>query len=50
LFNFNLAAQVVLKCISERGSEDALRDRKNDWAVGIVSDLPLKRIRNRTLS
>jgi TRAP-type uncharacterized transport system substrate-binding protein len=39
LFSFNLAAQVVPKSLSEGGSDAALRERKNEWTVGIVGGL-----------
>jgi TRAP-type uncharacterized transport system substrate-binding protein len=39
LFSFNLAAQVVPNSLSQGGSEAALRERKNEWTVGIVGGL-----------
>ena len=39
LFSFNLAAQVVPNSLSQGGSGAALRERKNDWTVGIVGGL-----------
>jgi TRAP-type uncharacterized transport system substrate-binding protein len=39
LFSSNLAAQVVPNSLSQGGSEAALREKKNDWTVGIVGGL-----------
>jgi TRAP-type uncharacterized transport system substrate-binding protein len=39
LFSFNVAAQVVPKSLSEGGSDTALRERTNEWTVGIVGGL-----------
>ena len=39
LFNFNATAQVVPNSLSQGGTETALREKKNDWTVGIVGGL-----------
>ena len=39
LFSFNAAAQVVPKSLSQGGSDSALRERANEWTVGIVGGL-----------
>jgi len=39
LFSSDLSAQVVPNSLSQGGSEAALREKKNDWTVGIVGGL-----------
>jgi len=39
LFSFGLAAQTVPSSLSQGGTESALREKKNDWTVGIVGGL-----------
>ena len=39
LFSSGLTAQVVPNSLSQGGSERALREKKNDWTVGIVGGL-----------
>jgi TRAP-type uncharacterized transport system substrate-binding protein len=39
LFSYNLSAQVVPKSIQEGGSDSVMRERKNQWTVGIVGGL-----------
>jgi TRAP transporter TAXI family solute receptor len=39
LFSLNVSAQVVPKSLAQGGTEAALRDRANDWTVGIVGGL-----------
>ena len=39
LFSFHLAAQTVPSSLSQGGTESALREKKNDWTVGIVGGL-----------
>jgi TRAP-type uncharacterized transport system substrate-binding protein len=39
LLNFGATAQVVPNSLSQGGTETALREKKNDWTVGIVGGL-----------
>src|SRR5580698_11385195 len=39
LFSYNLSAQVVPKSIQEGGSDSVMRERKNQWTIGIVGGL-----------
>jgi uncharacterized protein len=39
LFNSQLAAQQVPSSLAQGGTESALREKKNDWTVGIVGGL-----------
>src|SRR5580698_9780726 len=39
LFSINLSAQVVPKSIQDGGSDSVMRERKNEWTVGIVGGL-----------
>jgi uncharacterized protein len=39
LFSSDLSAQVVPNSLSQGGTESALREKKNDWTVGIVGGL-----------
>lgn len=39
LFSSHLAAQTVPSSLSQGGTESALREKKNDWTVGIVGGL-----------